>query len=62
MDDEMPLKREELRKRAEEKAAKLAAEGMELRPVTVSGRTPVSYTHLDVYKRQDFIILHHSPS
>ena len=39
MDDEMPLKREDLRKRAEEKAAKLAAEGMELRPVTVSGRT-----------------------
>ena len=52
MDDEMPLKREDLRKRAEEKAAKLAAEGMELRPVTVSGRTlakrfwAVSYTHL----------------
>lgn len=39
MDDEMPLKREDLRKRAEEKAAKLAAEGMELCPVTVSGRT-----------------------
>lgn len=39
MDDEMPLKRDDLRKRAEEKAAKLAAEGMELRPVTVSGRT-----------------------
>ena len=39
MEDEMPLKREDLRKRAEEKAAKLAAEGMELRPVTVSGRT-----------------------
>ena len=39
MDDEMPLKREDLRKRAEEKAAELAAEGMELRPVTVSGRT-----------------------
>ena len=31
-DDEMPLKREDLRKRAEKKAAKLAAEGMELRP------------------------------
>lgn len=39
MDDEMPLKREDLRKRAEEKAAELAAEGMELRPITVSGRT-----------------------
>ena len=39
MDDEMPLKREDLRERAEEKAAELAAEGMELRPVTVSGRT-----------------------
>ena len=39
MDDEMPLKREDLRKRAKEKAAELAAEGMELRPVTVSGRT-----------------------
>ncbi len=40
MDDEMPLKREDLRKRAEEKAAKLAAEGMELRPVTVSAGVP----------------------
>ena len=34
----MPLKREDLRKRAEEKAAELAAEGIELHPVTASGR------------------------
>lgn len=39
MDDEMPLKRADLRKRAEEKAAELAAEGMELHPVTASGRS-----------------------
>ncbi|WP_423232365.1 hypothetical protein PVA48_05615 [Akkermansia sp. JRP_AM1] len=38
MDDEKPLKRADLRKRAEEKAAELAAEGMELHPVTASGR------------------------
>ena len=36
--DGMPLKRADLRKRAEEKAAELAAEGMELHPVTASGR------------------------
>jgi len=29
MDDEMPLKRADLRKRAEKKAAELAAEGMD---------------------------------
>ena len=38
MDDNMPLKRADLRKRAEEKAVELAAEGMELHPVTASGR------------------------
>lgn len=38
MDDEKPLKRGDLRKRAEEKAAELAAEGAELHPVTASGR------------------------
>ena len=36
--DGMPLKRADLRKRAEEKAAELAAEGLELHPVTASGR------------------------
>ena len=36
--DEKPLKREDLRKRAEARAAELAAEGMELHPVTASGR------------------------
>lgn len=39
MDDEMPLKRADLRKRAEKKAAELAAKGVELHPVTASGRT-----------------------
>lgn len=38
MDDEMPLKRADLRKRAEEKAAELAAEGMELQSVAAAGR------------------------
>ncbi len=37
-DDDKPLKREDLRKRAEARAAELAAEGMELHPVTASGR------------------------
>jgi len=39
MDDEMPLKRADLRKRAEKKAAELAAKGVELHPVTASGLT-----------------------
>lgn len=38
MDDEMPLKRADLSKRAQAKAAELAAEGMELHPVAASGR------------------------
>ena len=36
--DGMPLKRADLRKRAEELEAELAAEGIELHPVTASGR------------------------
>lgn len=39
MDDEMPVKRADLRKRAEAKAAELAAEGMELHPVAAAGRS-----------------------
>ena len=38
MDDEMPLKRVDLRKRAQARAAELAAEGVELHPVAVAGR------------------------
>ena len=35
-------------------------EGAEMRPVVLHrerGPLPVSYTHLDVYKRQDFILV-----
>lgn len=39
MDDDVPLKRADLRKRAEAKAAELTAEGMELHPVAAAGRS-----------------------
>lgn len=39
MDDEMPLKRADLRKRAEARAAELAAEGVTLHPVAAAGRS-----------------------
>lgn len=39
MDDDIPLKRADLRKRAEARAAELAAEGVELHPVEAAGRS-----------------------